>query len=199
MKRFMMMTGLAATLVFPALSQAGWKVDKSHSQVNFGVTHLMVAKVRGEFKEYTGDVDLNEKDLTKSKLNMEIDVASINTNNAKRDKHLRSGDFFLAEKHPKLTFTATKIKKGKGKGALKVTGDLTMRGVTKPVTLDVTVTDLVKGPWGSQRRGVSVRGKVNRNDWGISWNKTFDGGVLVGDDVTIEVDLSMMKDSSDKG
>ena len=176
----------------PALAEANkWTIDAEHSQSSFEVTHLLVSKVRGDFGKTEGTIEIDDKDLTKSKIDVTIDATTINTRNAKRDEHLKTGDFFAADKHPKITFKSTKVEKGKSKDTLKVTGDLTMKGVTKPVVLDVTYTGKeTKTPWNTFVRGASATAKINRHDWGISWNKTFDGGgVTVGDEVTLLLDV----------
>ncbi len=189
------MTLALATTLFAgsALAEpAEWSVDAAHARVGFSVPHMVVSDVEGQFKTFSGKVVLDDADLTKSSVELSVDVASIDTDNADRDKHLRSGDFFAADKHPKITFKSTKIKKA-GK-AYKVTGDLTIRGVTKSVTLDVTLTDPVTNPWGKQVRGVKVSGKLKRQDFGVSWNKSLDkGGVLVGDEVTLNIKLELNK------
>jgi polyisoprenoid-binding protein YceI len=183
----------AATVAFlvPAFASAEtWNIDPDHTSSTFEVTHLLVSKVRGGFGATTGTIDINDKDLTKSKLDVVIDASSISTGNADRDKHLRGEDFFWVEKHPKLTFVSTKVEKGKGKDNYKVTGDLTMRGITKPVTLDVSYTGQeTKTPWGTVVRGASATATINRKDWSIIWNKTLDGGGLtVSDNVKLMID-----------
>lgn len=171
---------------------AEWAIDASHSRVGFSVPHMVVSDLEGRFKTVTGKVALDEADLTKSTVEIEIDANSIDTEDAERDKHLKSPDFFDTAKHPKITFKATSIKKA-GK-AFKVAGNLTMRGVTKPVTLDVELSKEVKNPWGKLVRAAKVKGKLNRQDFGVSWNKALDvGGVVVGDDVTIDIQLELNK------
>jgi polyisoprenoid-binding protein YceI len=189
------MTLALATTLFAGSALAEpveWSIDAGHARVGFSVPHMVVSDVEGQFKTFSGKVVLDDADLTKSSVEFSVDVASIDTDNADRDKHLRSGDFFAADKHPKITFKSTKIKKA-GK-AYKVTGDLTIRGVTKSVTLDVTLTDPVTNPWGKEVRGVKVSGKLKRQDFGVSWNKSLDkGGVLVGDEVTLNIKLELNK------
>lgn len=171
---------------------AEWAIDGSHSRVGFSVPHMVVSEVDGRFKSVTGKVVLDDADLTKSTVQIEIDANSIDTEDQKRDEHLKSPDFFDTAKNPKITFKSTSIKKA-GK-AFKVTGDLTMRGVTKPVTLDVELSKEVKNPWGKLVRGVKVKGKLNRQDFGIAWNKSLDvGGVVVGDEVTLNIQLELNK------
>ncbi|MET0342530.1 MAG: YceI family protein [Polyangiales bacterium] len=188
--------GLAlATSLFGAVALAeptAWTLDPVHSAVEFSVPHLMVSEVEGRFKTWTGKALLDEKDLTKSQVEFSADVASVDTGDAKRDEHLKSPEFFDAAKFPKLSFASTKITKA-GKG-YKLKGNLTIHGVTKEVTLDATVSNPVKNPWGKEVRGAKITGKVKRGDYGLSWNKTLDqGGVLIGDDVTIEVKLELNK------
>jgi polyisoprenoid-binding protein YceI len=176
----------------PASAFAGdWTIDPVHSEVGFSVRHLMVSNVKGRFPKVSGTLALDDKDATKSKVAVEIDAASIDTRDEKRDQHLRSEDFFWAEKHPKITFKSTQVQKA-GKG-YRVTGDLTMRGVTKPVTLDVqSFTDSIKDPWGNTKRGLVAKTKLNRKDFGVAWNKNLDsGGVVVGDEVEISIELEL--------
>jgi polyisoprenoid-binding protein YceI len=152
----------------------------------------MVSTVRGQFEKLSGTVDLDDKDLTKSSIQVTIDATSINTREPKRDGHLKSPDFFDVAKHPTLTFKSTKIQKRGGK--YLVTGDLTMRGVTKPVTLTVdTLTPPTKSPFGTTVRGVSATGKLNRKDWGLNWNKALEtGGVVVGEEVQLQIDAELV-------
>jgi polyisoprenoid-binding protein YceI len=170
-----------------------WKFDPAHSEALFSIRHIFT-KVQGRFNEMEGTIQLDDKDLSKSSVDVTIKTASIFTNNEKRDNHLRSADFFDAEKNPTLTFKSTKVIPGADKDKFKVQGDLTMRGVTKPVTLDVEY--LGGGPWGmggqvyGTKKGWVATTKVNRLDWGISWNKTLDqGGTLLGDDVDLTLNV----------
>jgi polyisoprenoid-binding protein YceI len=148
--------------------------------------------VDGRFKEATAKIALDEADLTKSQVSVEINAASIDTGDQKRDEHLKGADFFDAKKFPKLSFKSTKIAKA-GAG-YKLTGDLTIRDVTKSVTLDATVSAPVKTPWGNQARAAKVTGKIKRGDFGLKWNKALEtGGVVVGEEVTIEVKAEVTK------
>ena len=183
---------LALALAFPAPALASaWDIDTSHSWAGFTVRHMMVANVKGEFGKVTGTLDLDEKDVTKSKVTATIDAATIDTRDAKRDAHLRSADFFDVEKHPGITFSSTKVERVKGaKDKLKVTGDLTMRGVTKPVVLDVEFPSTVV----ANKRGATATTRINRHDFGVSWNKSLDaGGVVVGDEVAITLEIEFNK------
>jgi len=177
----------------PAADQLSeWAIDAAHARVGFSVPHMVVSEVEGQFKSFSGKVLLDEKDLTHSKLEFKADVASVDTGAADRDKHLKSPDFFDAEKFPAIQFTSTSIKKS-GKG-YKITGDLTIRGVTKRVTLDATLSSAVVNPWGKQVRAARITGAIQRADFGVSWNKSLDkGGVVVGDTVSLDVKLELNK------
>ncbi len=181
----------ASLLLAQAALGATWKIDGSHSAATFKVKHLMVSNVRGTISGIEGTVDLDDKDVTKSKVNATLDAATIDTNEPKRDEHLRSPDFFNVAKNPKITF-ASKSVTGKP-GALKVLGALTLNGVTKDVTLDVEgPTAAVKGMGGDQRRGLTATTKLARKDFNISWNKNLDGGgVVVGEDVDVTLELEL--------
>lgn len=169
-----------------------WKLDPSHTTVGFTVPHLVVSSVEGRFKEASAKIALDDADLTKSQVSVEINAASIDTGDAKRDDHLKSPDFFDVKKFPKLSFKSTKIAKA-GAG-YKLTGDLTIRDVTKSVTLDATVSAPVKTPWGNQARAAKVSGKIKRTDFGLKWNKGLEtGGVLVGEEVTLNVSAEVTK------
>ncbi len=184
-----------AIMALPALAEATpWTIDADHSNVGFSVSHLMVSHVKGNFNKYTGVVDLNDKDITNSNVNVSIDAASINTNVQKRDEHLRSADFFDVAKYPTLTFVSKKWARA-AKGALKVTGDLTIHGVTREVVLNVApFSKESKDPWGNFRRGTSATTTINRKDYGLVWNQALEtGGVAVGEDVNISLEVEMVK------
>jgi polyisoprenoid-binding protein YceI len=169
-----------------------WKLDLSHSSVGFSVPHLVVSSVDGRFKEASAKINLDDADLTKSQVSLEINAASIDTGDQKRDDHLKGPDFFDVKKFPKLTFKSTKI--AKAGAAYKLTGDLTVRDVTKSVTLDATLSAPVKTPWGNQARAAKLTGKIKRSDFGLKWNKALEaGGVLVGEEVTIDVKAEVTK------
>ncbi|HSP78492.1 MAG TPA: YceI family protein [Myxococcaceae bacterium] len=185
----------ALVLAAPSLAfGAEYVFDASHSNAQFSVRHMMVTNVRGEFPKMTGSVNLDEKDVTKSSVEATIDVASINTREPKRDDHLRSPDFFDVAKFPSMTFKSTKVEKA-GKDKLKVTGNLTIHGVTKSVVLDVEgPTPEIKDPWGNTKRGLVATTRISRKDFGMTWNKALEaGGVVVGDDVNITIDVEMNK------
>lgn len=175
----------------PATAPTTWEIDPVHSLVGFSVRHLMVSNVNGKFGTFSGQVTIDEKNISKSSVEVTIDTASIDTDNADRDKHLKSPDFFDAEKFPKMTFKSTKVQKAKG--GLKVTGDLTIRDVTKPVVLMVEgPTKSVKDPWGNTKRGASASTTIKRDQFGLKWNKALEtGGVVVGNDVKIRLDIEL--------
>ena len=186
----MRFVALALSLFAPAFSHAAaWTIDASHSHVGFAVKHLTVSTVRGEFGKLSGTLDLNDADLTKSTISVAIEAASIDTREPKRDDHLRSPDFFDTAKHPQITFKSTSITKT-GTG-YTVAGNLTLRGVTKPVTLDVTnASPEVATPWGHSVRGFSATTKINRKDFGVNWNSTLGKtGLVVGEEVTITLEI----------
>jgi polyisoprenoid-binding protein YceI len=187
----------AAALLAPALALGQthtWNIDPAHSLASFSVKHLMISTVRGEFGKTTGTVKIDDKDPSKSSVEATVDATTINTRVEQRDQHLKSPDFFDVAKYPSITFKSTKVEKA-GDGKYKVTGDLTMHGVTKPVVLEVTgPTPDLKDPWGNIRRGVSATTTINRKDFGLNWNKALEtGGVVVGDEVKIEIDAEMMR------
>lgn len=168
-------------------------IDPSHSAASFSVRHMMVSNVKGNFSNVAGSAVWDPKNLAASKLDATIDVTSVDTRDAKRDGHLKSPDFFDAAKFPQMKFQSTKFER-RG-GALEIAGDLTIRGVTKPVVLTVVSgpTEPVKDPWGNLRVGASATTKINRKDFGIVWNNNLDGGgVLVGDDVEITLDVELL-------
>ena len=186
---------LLTTLLVSSVASADaaeWAIDGSHSHVGFRVSHLVVSSVTGRFKEVTGKVMLNEADLSKSAVDVSIKVDSIDTDDDKRDAHLKGPDFFDSAKYPTITFHATKIVRG-GQG-YKVTGDLTIHNVSKSVTLDGKLSKSIKSPWGKDVRGAEFKGTIKRSDFGLVWNKKLDGGGLViGDDVALDVAVEVNK------
>ena len=169
-----------------------WNIDASHSTAEFSVRHLMITNVKGRFAKLEGWAEYDPANPAASRLEVTIDVSSIDTREEKRDAHLRSPDFFDAEKYPKITFTSKQVEKH-GDG-LRVHGDLAMHGVTKPVTLEVEGPSApTKDPWGNTRIGAAAEAKINRKDWGLGWNQALEaGGVLVGETVKIHLDVSLV-------
>jgi len=170
-----------------------WNIDPAHSGAEFKVKHMMIANVRGKFSGISGVLHRFEADHTQSTLEVSIDTTTINTQDAQRDGHLKSADFLDVEKFPTMTFKSTHIEK-KGEG-FAVTGDLTIHGVTKPVVLNVEeVSEPAKDPWGNTRIGLTATAKINRKDFGLTWNTTLEaGGVLVGEEVNITLDVQFIK------
>ena len=166
-----------------------YDIDASHSGIHFSVRHMMIAKVRGSFASFSGRITLDESDLSKSSFSATIDASSIDTKEPKRDGHLKSADFFDTEKYPTITFAS---RRAEAKGSdLRVVGDLTMHGITREVTLDLERLGSGKDPWGNARQGFAARGSVNRTDFGLNWNTALEtGGVLVGEKVEIEIEVS---------
>ena len=192
MKRILALFLAAAPMAVLA-DPTSWNVDPAHSNASFTVRHLVISNVRGEFQKMSGAVKLDDKDLAKSSVEATIETASIETRIPDRDKHLKSPDFFDVEKYPTITFKSTKVESA-GKGKLKVTGDLTMKGVTKPVVLAVDgPTAEIKDPWGNARRGFAATTTINRRDWGLNWSKVVEAGPVVGDEVTIEIEAELLK------
>jgi polyisoprenoid-binding protein YceI len=183
---------LAVSLASPARA-ATWDIDPSHSTVSFIVKHLVIAKVRGNFKSFSGTVVVDDKDPAKSSVKVTIDPASIDTDNGKRDEHLKSEDFFNVAKFKDMTFTSTKVEKGTD-GVLKITGDLTMHGVTKSVVLTGEGPSAeIKDPGGNPHVAFSASTTVKRADFGLTWNKAIEGGSVVGEDVKIELEVELFK------
>jgi len=184
---------LTALAMSSLASASTWEIDPAHSVAQFSVRHMMVSNVRGEFGKMSGWVNLDDKDVGHSTTEVTIDTTTISTREANRDKHLKSPDFFDVEKYPTMTFKSTSFKKV-GPEKYKVAGDLTLHGVTKPVVLDVAAPDAVSKLQGSERRGATATATLNRKDFGLVWNKPLEsGGVLVGDEVVITVDVELVK------
>ena len=187
-------TALVVLTALATVSTAADKytVDPSHSSVGFVVRHMVVSKVKGFFNEYTATILYDDKDIAKSSVEVTIKTASIDTRDAKRDEHLRTPDFFDAAKYPEITFKSKRIEKS-GDGFVAV-GDLTMRGVTKEISITFTLAGVVTDPWGNTRLGLSGGTKLNRQDYGISWNKSLDtGGLVVSNDVEIAIEIEAIK------
>jgi len=174
--------------------QTQWQIDPAHSAAHFSVRHLMISNVRGEFTKLTGSAQIDPANLAKSTVEVTIEAGSLSTREPQRDEHLRSPDFFDVAKFPTLTFRSKRIE-SLGPEDFKLTGDLTIHGVTKEVTFDVEgPTPSVKDPWGNVRAGVTASAKINRKDYGLVWNAVTEaGGVVVGDEVKITVDAELIQ------
>ncbi len=197
--RLISATALAAALSLPAAATSTWQIDPNHSAAQFAVRHLAISTVRGAFTKVSGTVQLDDKDISKSTVDVTIDAASVDTRVPDRDKDLRSDHFFDVEKYPTLSFKSTKVEQVEA-GKLKVTGDLTIHGVTKQVVLEVEgPTTPVKDPWGNQRAAANATTKINRQDFGVKWNAKMDnGGWVVGDDVAITIDVELVQKGAPK-
>ncbi len=173
---------------------AAWKLDPAHSAAEFKVKHMMISNVKGRFTGLSGSLELDESNIANSRVEATIDAASLHTGDPQRDAHLKSADFFDAEKFPTLTFRSTAIRPA-GPGELAVTGDLTIHGVTREVTFQVEgPTAPQKDPWGATRVGLSATAKINRKDFGLTWNTALEtGGILVGEEVAIALDIQFVK------
>ncbi|HEY5512454.1 MAG TPA: YceI family protein [Geomonas sp.] len=195
MKKILTLIAAVVVLGLPAFALAdAWQIDQEHSNVAFKVRHMMVSNVKGDFGKFSGVVDIDNKDVTKSKVAVNIDIASVNTGVTKRDEHLKSADFFDAGKYPTMTFVSRRVTKA-GKDRLKVAGLLTLHGVAKEVVLDVEgLSGAAKDPWGNLRRGASASTRISRKDFGLTWNAALEtGGVAVGDEVLISLEIEMTK------
>jgi polyisoprenoid-binding protein YceI len=172
-----------------------WKIDPGHTQAEFAVRHLMISTVKGRFADVQGVLHADDADPARSQVDVQIAVASIDTREAQRDAHLRSADFFDADHFPYITFRSTRIE-GQGE-VFKVVGDLTIRGTSREVVLDVTSEGRVTDPWGGERSGFSATTKIKRSDFGLTWNQLLEaGGVAVGDDVKISIDAELVKQAA---
>ena len=172
-----------------------YAIDPAHSRIGFVARHAMVTKVRGSFNEFEGTGYLDADDPSRSHVELTIKAASIDTRNADRDNHLRSNDFFAMEQYPEIRFASTEVDRV-GADRYRVTGDLTIKGVTRPVTVDFEVTGAAVDPWGNQRVGLDGTTTVNRKDWGVTWNAALEaGGVLVSEKVTLEFEVSAIRTS----
>jgi polyisoprenoid-binding protein YceI len=186
MKTLLLTITILLGLSFSSFAQLSWDIDKTHSAVKFGVTHLVISTVEGNFKDFTASIS-TKPDGSLDKIEADIKTTSVNTENEQRDNHLKSDDFFSSSKFPDMVFVSKSVKKI-GKDNYKVTGDLTIRGVTKSVVLDTKNNGTIKDPWGNTRSGWTASGKINRFDFGLAWNKAIEaGGLVVGKEVTITI------------
>lgn len=174
------------------MSTTKWALDAAHSELGFKIKHLMISSVSGRFNSFDVTANTGADDFSNSNISATIDVASIFTNNEQRDGHLRTGDFFEIEKYPNISFKSTSVKKDGDD--LEITGDLTMKDVTKPVTLKVEFSGITKDPYGNVKAGFSFAGKLNRKDWGINFNAALEtGGVMLGEEVKYEGEIQLVK------
>ena len=170
-----------------------WNIDTTHSSIGFTVRHLVITKVHGQFAGWTGTLQIDDEDLTRSSVNVEVDLATVDTKEPKRDAHLRSADFFDVENHPKMTFASKRIVAEDGE-VKEVVGDLTIRGVTREVTLKLEEQGRAKDPWGGERAAFSAHTRILRADFGLTWNMALEaGGVVVGDKISISIEVEAVK------
>lgn len=175
------------------MASSNWNLDKSHSSISFSVRHMMIANVRGTFNEFEADVTLDPEDKTTASAVITINAASVDTKDEGRDGHLKSPDFFNVEQHPNLIFKVTKVV-SKGGEAYDITGDLTIAGVTKSITLSGEISGPAKDPWGNEKMAVSASGSLSRSEFGLTWNAALEtGGVLVSDNVKLSIELQFAK------
>ncbi|MBI5009132.1 MAG: YceI family protein [Bacteroidia bacterium] len=171
-----------------------WVIDSAHSEISFRVKHLMISNVKGVFKEFRGSVTTKGDEPLATEIEFSLNPSSIDTGAADRDTHLRSADFFDVEKFSSLTFRGTGIKKGDEAGNYILNGDLTIKGVSNNIKLNVEFGGKMKDPWGNEKAGYTLVGKINRKDWGLNWNAAIEaGGVLVSEEVTINCDIQLLK------
>ncbi len=170
-----------------------WALDPTHSEIGFKVKHMMITNVSGSFGKFDVTVETNGEDFSTAQINFTADLSTINTANADRDNHLKSPDFFDAEKFPEMKFVSTKLEK-KSSDTFLLHGNLTIRNVTNPVKLDVDFGGVGKDPWGNQKAGFSLTGKINRTDWNLNWNAALEaGGVLVSEEVKLHAEIQVIK------
>jgi len=170
-----------------------WNIDSAHTEVNFSVRHMMISNARGHFQTFSGTIDFDETNPANTTAAVQIEVASINTGDEKRDTHLKSADFFDAEKYPQITFHSTRVAV-KDKTHAVLYGDLTIRDVLHEIAFDVEFNGLAKSPWGTTNAGFSAKAQIKRKQWGLNWNVALEtGGWLVGDDITISIELEIVK------
>jgi polyisoprenoid-binding protein YceI len=186
---FTLLTLFAAS----SFAQVDWKIDQSHSGIGFNVSHMVISSVSGNFKKFDASVKSKDETFADAQIEFTADVKSINTDNEKRDEHLKSDDFFGADKYPQIKFKSKSFKKT-GNGKYKLTGDFTMKGVTKTITLDVSLNGVVKDPWGNTRAGFKITGSVNRFDYNLKWNSMMEaGGAVVGKTVDLVCNVELIK------
>ena len=171
-----------------------WVIDPTHSEIEFKVKHLMVTNVKGKFKEFEASIYTTNDDFMSSEIDCFINAASIDTGNTDRDNHLRGADFFDVENHPQLSFQADTVENVDKDGSYELWGNLTMKGISKKIKLDVEFGGIVKDPWGNEKAAFSINGKINRKDWGLNWNAALEtGGVLVSEEVKINAEIQLVR------
>jgi polyisoprenoid-binding protein YceI len=171
-----------------------WAIDPAHSEIAFKVKHLMITNVKGVFKDFSASVTTTDNNYVTSEIDFTLHPSSVDTGAPDRDNHLRSADFFDVDKYDRISFTGTKVENADENGNYMLNGDLTIKDVTKPVRLNVEFAGVMKDPWGNEKAGYTLSGKINRKDWGLNWNAALEaGGVLLSEDVTISCDVQLVK------
>lgn len=171
-----------------------WVIDPSHTEIGFKIKHLMISNIKGKFNQYDASIYTTGDDFMGAEVDCWIDVASVDTNDAERDKHLRSADFFDVERFPQISFVKNTVESVDKDGSYELWGDLTIKGITKRIKIDVEFGGIVKDPWGNEKAVFTVNGKVNRKDWGLNWNAVLEtGGILVGEEVRICCEIQLMR------
>lgn len=194
MKKIELFAALFLLLGITIQAQTAWKIDEAHSKVQFSVSHMVISDVTGQFRKFDGSITSAGDDFSKGRVEMTMQVASINTDNEKRDEHLKSADFFDAQKYPEIKFVGKSLKKVKG-NKYKLTGNFTMKGVTRPITLDVIYGGVIKDPYGRVRSGFKVSGTINRFDYNLKWNNMLEtGGAVVGKDVNLVCNIELVRE-----
>jgi len=174
-------------------NETKWSIDQAHSEIGFKVKHLMISHVKGSFKIFDASIYTTGKDFETGEIDLWIDASSISTGDAKRDEHLKSADFFDVGKHKEITFSSSTMGKTDAQGKRELWGELTMKGITKKIKLSVEFGGMIKDPWGKEKAGFTVTGKINRNDWGLNWNSAIEtGGVVVSEEVSISCEIELM-------
>ena len=174
------------------ITKTKWSIDLAHSDIEFKVRHLMIAHVKGSFLTFDASIYTNENDFTTAEVDLWIDASSINTGDEKRDEHLRSADFFDVQKHKQITFTSSTIGKADAEGNHELWGELTIKGITKNVKLNAQYGGIMKDPWGNEKVGFTISGKINRTDWELVWNATLEtGGIMVSEEVDLSCEIEL--------
>lgn len=175
-------------------NQTKWIIDQSHSEIAFKIKHLMIANINGSFKTFDANIYTTSNDFTTAQIDLWIDVSSINTGDEKRDAHLKGSDFFDIENHKQISFIASSIGKADSNNEHELWGEFTMRGINRNVKLNVQFGGLAKDPWGNEKAGFTVTGKINRSDWGLTWNAAIEtGGLMVSDEINISCEIQLTK------
>jgi polyisoprenoid-binding protein YceI len=178
------------------MAKIKWILDPTHSEIGFKIKHLMISNVSGSFKNFAAEVETEDADFSTAQINLSVDMTSISTNNEQRDAHLRNSDFFEVETYPELAFHSTKVEKT-GDDTFAVYGELTLKGVTKPIKLSVEYNGVTKDPWGNERAGFVVSGKINRSEFGVTFNGVLEtGGLMLGEEVKVQAEVQLVKQAA---